>query len=302
MKKWNALLLFLWCASALAYIPQHGDTDTTKKPEEADLALIYLEDDPYAARLDSLLSYSFFGSSSENFKDNGEIFKDNVADSASAIPLFSDSVLAHRLAMLDERTPFELDFNPKVKRYIEVYANERREQVCRMMGLAEYYFPLFEEALDRNNLPLELKYLAIVESALNPKARSRVGATGLWQFMYATGRLQGLSVSSYVDERCDPIKATQAACEYLQTLYNIFDDWNLALAAYNSGPGNVEQSNSQIWWTAKLLGHTPFPTARNGRLCSRIYCRKLRDELCRGTPPASNGTEALLLSNRYSDH
>jgi len=108
--------------------------------------------------------------------------------------------------------------------------------------LSEYYFPMFEQELDKNNLPLELKYLAVVESALNPRAQSRVGATGLWQFMYPTGKMFGLDVSSYVDERSDPIMATEAACKYLKSLNNSFNDWDLALAAYNSGPGNVSKA------------------------------------------------------------
>jgi membrane-bound lytic murein transglycosylase D len=110
------------------------------------------------------------------------------------------------------------------------------------MAKAAYYFPMFEKYLDQYDIPLEMKYLAIVESALNPKARSRVGATGLWQFMYQTGKQYKLRVSSYVDERQDPIKATIAACKYLSNLYTVFGDWDLALAAYNSGPGNVSKA------------------------------------------------------------
>jgi membrane-bound lytic murein transglycosylase D len=112
----------------------------------------------------------------------------------------------------------------------------------RMLTASQFYFPMFEEALDKYDLPLEIKYLAIVESALNPRAKSRVGATGLWQFMYSTGRMYGLDVSSYVDERNDPVRATEAACQYLSKLYEIFGDWDLALAAYNSGPGNVNKA------------------------------------------------------------
>lgn len=112
----------------------------------------------------------------------------------------------------------------------------------KLIALSEYYFPMFEEALDKHNLPLEIKYLAIVESALNPTARSRVGAKGLWQFMFTTGKLFGLEVNSYVDERTDPLMATEAACLYLKSLNETFNDWDLALAAYNSGPGNVSKA------------------------------------------------------------
>ncbi|HZH70138.1 MAG TPA: LysM peptidoglycan-binding domain-containing protein [Flavobacteriaceae bacterium] len=151
-------------------------------------------------------------------------------------------VLKERLALLNARTPFDVEYNPILESVIKNYLKNRRKSLQRIMNLSQYYFPMFEEELDRQNLPLEMKYLAIVESALNPKARSRVGATGLWQFMYPTGKMYGLQVSSYVDERSDPLRATKAACEYLSSLYNVFGDWDLALAAYNSGPGNVSKA------------------------------------------------------------
>ncbi len=151
-------------------------------------------------------------------------------------------VLKQRLKELDARTPFKVEYNPSLESVIKQYLKNRRGSLERLMGLSEYYFPMFEQELDKNNLPLELKYLAIVESALNPRAQSRVGATGLWQFMYPTGKMFGLDVSSYVDERSDPIMATEAACKYLKSLNNSFNDWDLALAAYNSGPGNVSKA------------------------------------------------------------
>lgn len=151
-------------------------------------------------------------------------------------------VLKQRLKELDARTPFKVEYNPSLESVIKQYLKNRRGSIERLMGLSEYYFPMFEQELDKHNLPLELKYLAIVESALNPRAQSRVGATGLWQFMYPTGKMFGLDVSSYVDERSDPIMATEAACKYLKSLNNSFNDWDLALAAYNSGPGNVSKA------------------------------------------------------------
>lgn len=126
----------------------------------------------------------------------------------------------------------------------------------RLMAISEYYFPMFEEHLAKYNIPLELKYLAIVESALNPRAKSRVGASGLWQFMYPTGKQYNLEVSSYVDERYDPLKATEAACQYLSSLFGIFGDWSMVLAAYNCGPGNVSKAirrsgGSQNYWNIR---------------------------------------------------
>ncbi len=151
-------------------------------------------------------------------------------------------LLKQRLKELDARTPFKVEYNESLESVIKQYLKNRRGTLERLMGLSEYYFPMFEAELDKHHLPLELKYLAVIESALNPQARSRVGATGLWQFMFATGKMFGLDVSSYVDERSDPIMATEAACKYLKSLNESFNDWDLALAAYNSGPGNVSKA------------------------------------------------------------
>ncbi|WP_421751562.1 LysM peptidoglycan-binding domain-containing protein [Croceimicrobium sp.] len=224
-------------ASATQPSDDHKDTDTIIKPQFLDLEAIDLKDHPVAARLDSLLYLNFFQATAEEFSTLDSNF---LAE--GDLPDWHDSVYEARLKELDALSPMDLDYNPVVRSFIDLYSKRRREQVSRMLGLARYYFPLFEQTLDKYNMPLELKYLAVVESALNPTARSRVGAAGLWQFMYSTGKLNGLSVNSYVDERHDPIKSTEAACRYLTTLYNIFGDWNLALAAYNSGPGNVNKA------------------------------------------------------------
>ena len=154
--------------------------------------------------------------------------------------VFNDTVYAERL--YDLPTVMELSYNQVVKKHIEMYSVRRRDQVSYMLALGEYYFPIFEEALDKENLPLELKYLPVIESALNPIAVSRAGATGLWQFMLQTGRIYGLEVNSLVDERRDPYKSTQAAVKYLKDLYTIYGDWNLVIAAYNCGPGNVNKA------------------------------------------------------------
>ncbi|QLG45263.1 LysM peptidoglycan-binding domain-containing protein [Costertonia aggregata] len=150
--------------------------------------------------------------------------------------------LKARLNRLNEKTPLNIEYNPSLENVIKSFLTRRRGLMEKMLTASQFYFPLFEEQLDKHDVPQEIKYLSIVESALNPKARSRVGATGLWQFMYGTGRELKLEVSSYVDERSDPIKSTEAACIYLKRLYSIYDDWDLALAAYNSGPGNVNKA------------------------------------------------------------
>ena len=151
-----------------------------------------------------------------------------------------DSVYINRLREMQQ--VISLSYNDIVKNLILMYTERRRDQLEIMLGLSDYYFPMFEEALDRYNLPLELKYLPVIESALNPKALSRAGASGLWQFMLATGRSMGLRTTSFVDERNDPLKSTDAAARYLKSLYEKYNDWHLALAAYNCGPGNVDRA------------------------------------------------------------
>lgn len=159
---------------------------------------------------------------------------------SNEVPTFNGTY--YKAQLYDLPTIIPMDYNAYVQRYIDVYAVKRREQVSRMMGLGRVYFPIFEEYLDKENMPLELKYLPVVESALNPHARSRVGATGLWQFMLYTGKQYGLKVNSFVDERRDPTKSTIAATKYLKDAYNEFGDWLLAIASYNCGMGNVRKA------------------------------------------------------------
>ena len=158
------------------------------------------------------------------------------------IPEYNDSLLMSRLEILNQATPLDLEYNRYVKGFIALYVDRKRDLTSRVLGLAELYYPLFEEKLDQFDIPLELKHLAVVESALNATARSRVGASGLWQFMYNTGRMYGLEVDNYVDDRSDAYKSTIAACRYMRYLYGIYGDWNMVLAAYNSGPGNVNKA------------------------------------------------------------
>lgn len=142
---------------------------------------------------------------------------------------------------LNQSSPMEFILNEITYSYIEKYINKKNKLIPKMISLSEYYFPMIEQELDRFQIPLELKYIAIVESSLNPTAVSRSGARGLWQFMYPTAKQYELKITSYIDERQDPLKSTIAACEYFSDLYKIFNDWNLVLAAYNAGPGYLDR-------------------------------------------------------------
>jgi membrane-bound lytic murein transglycosylase D len=201
-------------------------------PPDSTLRLI--KDDPIVAALDSLAVSKILNSA--DFCPSASANADDTA------PYFDEATYRKRMAKLDAQSPFDLVYNDAVRAYIDLYAVKKRKVSQKMLGLAQGYFPLFEDKLAQFNLPLELKYLAIVESALNPTIRSRVGATGLWQFMYGTGKLFNLNTTSYVDDRCDPYKSTVAACRYFTYLYGIYKDWSLVLAAYNSGPGNVNKA------------------------------------------------------------
>ena len=166
--------------------------------------------------------------------------QDNDCHYSDVNPEFSVETYIERL----QRIPsvMEMPYNDVVRKFIDRYAVRLRASVSYMLGAANFYMPIFEEALEMYNLPLELKYLPVIESALSPTATSRVGAAGLWQFMLATGKQYGLEVNSLVDERRDPIKSTYAAARYLRDLYKIYDDWNLVIAAYNYGPQNINKA------------------------------------------------------------
>jgi len=166
-------------------------------------------------------------------------------DTTLCIPTYDttptpDSVFRNRLQALPHE--IEMPYNATIRRFIELYVVKRKAYLAALLQLGNYYFPIFEDFLARHNMPLEFKYLAVIESGLNPTAHSKAGAAGLWQFMPSTGRMYGLEINSLVDERHDVYKATDAACRYLKALYSIYGDWNLAIASYNCGPGNVNKA------------------------------------------------------------
>lgn len=168
----------------------------------------------------------------------------------------STELLKERLKILDSKSAFHIEYNPGLENIIKHYLKNRKKSYERLMALSQYYFPIFEDALAKYNVPLEIKYLAVVESALNPRAVSKAGATGLWQFMYATGKQYNLDITTFTDERSDLLKATEAACQYMVNMYAIFGDWDLVLASYNAGPGNVSKAirrsgGKQNYWNIR---------------------------------------------------
>jgi membrane-bound lytic murein transglycosylase D len=229
LKKFLVLLLFT--SSVFSQAPKNA---VPKKITPADLFSDY-----DIALIDSLLMDTKY--KSPLYETATYIIQDAEDKEVSNVEL-TTAVLKERLQNINAKTPFHIAYNPALEKVIKSYLKYRKRYYPALMARAVYYFPMFEKYLDQYDIPLEMKYLAIVESALNPTAKSGMGATGLWQFMYPTGVQYKLKVSSYVDERQDPVRATIAACKYLSDLYTIFGDWDLALAAYNSGPGNVAKA------------------------------------------------------------
>lgn len=224
-------------AMAMATIAASAQTDETEieRIEEAAADSVVQEGLP-RYEVDSLISAWY--------SKRAPVINDFVPDTlASADPVIAgvpDEVFIDRLQAM--MSPIPMVYNDQVRKFIELYVVRRRDLVQRMLSLKEYYFPIFESVLEEHGMPQELKYMSVIESALNPNALSRVGASGLWQFMLYTGKRYGLEVTSYVDERRDPVKASEAAAVFLQDLYDMYGDWHLAIAAYNCGPGNVNRA------------------------------------------------------------
>ena len=241
--------------------------------------------------LDSLLNLYM----SKNYLD-----EDNDCRMKDVNPVFEKEVFIERL----KRIPsiIEMPYNEVVQKFIDRYSGRLRHSVSYMLGASNFYMPIFEEALETYGLPLELKYLPVIESALNPKAVSRVGATGLWQFMLATGKRYGLEVNSLVDERRDPIKASYAAANYLSDLYKVFGDWNLVIAAYNCGPDQINKAihrskGSKDYWQIypylpkETRGYVPAFIAAN--YIMTYYCEH---NICPMTTRLPAKTDTIMVS------
>ena len=213
-----------------------------------------------------------------------------------------DSIYKQRLQAL----PFviEVPYNDVVRRYILRYVKHSPRQLAALQRKAEYYFPIFEDILAKHDLPYELCYMPVIESALNPQARSHMGATGLWQFMPATGKKYGLEINSLVDERMDPIRSTEAACLFLKNLYTIFQDWNLVIAAYNCGPGNVNKAIHRAGGKRDFWSIYPYlPSETRGYLpifIAASYAMNYAEAhgICPATPLATMASDTIVTTQR----
>ncbi|MGM0530620.1 MAG: transglycosylase SLT domain-containing protein [Bacteroidota bacterium] len=222
------LLTIVVAGSLLVSLPNKTEAQKEVDPEVKSI------EKSFAKNVDDLLQKHYIEKSDSFIEKTRNFERDTSA------PVYPDSVYIDRISNI--QSAIDLNYNQIIRNFIHVYTVERRDKVKIMLGLKEHYFPLFERVFDQYGLPLELKYLAVIESALNPRVVSRAGATGLWQFMYGTGKRYGLTINSFVDERRDPLKSTYAAAKYLKDLYEIFGEWDLAIAAYNCGATNVSKA------------------------------------------------------------
>ena len=231
MKKIGTLIVLLLCCTTYLSAQISEDYEILFTDENGRQDVMELPESMMLSELDSMLAL---------YHAKTYLINDEACESTGENPYYTDDVYADRLSRMP--TAIDMPYNTIVRQFIDRYCTRLRRSVSVMLGTSNFYMPIFEQALEAYNVPLELKYLPVIESALNPKAVSRVGATGLWQFMLATGKQYGLRVNSLVDDRRDPIRASYAAARLLRDLFRIFGDWTLAIAAYNCGPANVNKA------------------------------------------------------------
>ncbi len=259
------------------------------------ILVIFANDSITAMSTDTVLSPIFFDEALA-WLDTTECTSDTL------ITELPDSIYKQRLQAL----PFviEVPYNEVVRRYILRYVKHSPRQLAALQRKAEYYFPIFEDILAKHDLPYELCYMPVIESALNPQARSHMGATGLWQFMPATGKKYGLEINSLVDERMDPIRSTEAACLFLKNLYAIFQDWNLVIAAYNCGPGNVNKAIHRAGGKRDFWSIYPYlPSETRGYLpifIAASYAMNYAEAhgICPATPLATMASDTIVTTQR----
>lgn len=289
-KKIFALSLLLFSSTA-SFAQQEAEDDETVLQEQTDNDEIVLPEGMQAHEIDSLL---------QEWKTRNFLAFDDSCETTGENPVFATEEYIRRLTRLPN--VIDMPYNDVVRKYIDQYSGRLRRSVSIMLGASNFYNPIFEEALESYQIPLELKYLPIIESALNPTAVSRVGAVGLWQFMIGTAKQYGLEVTSLVDERRDPVKASYAAAHYLKDLYDIFGDWTLVIASYNCGPGNVNKAikrsgGAKNYWEIynnlpkETRGYVPAFIAAN--YVMNYYCDH---NICPVNTTLPQGTDTLMLN------
>jgi membrane-bound lytic murein transglycosylase D len=243
MVKYIISIILLLLINNLVYPQEYNLKTTIEKRIEAD---------QFISMMDTLQRLTLF--ECNDFLNRSLVLNDNE----KGLKTTSDSIIKERLLLMSRLTPIPLEYNDHVKKYIQLYLRNKGNNFGKILGMTHLYYNLIEEQLDRFNLPLELKHLAIVESALNPNATSITGAAGIWQFMMPTGKMFGLNVNSFLDDRRDPLRSTIAACKYFKYLFGIFNDWHLVIAAYNCGPNTIlkaiqRSGGSMNYWQIRPL-------------------------------------------------